>query len=104
MAMIIFSWASYNIIWPGSVSNVLSFVAEKTGYKNVKVPANQIPQLNLTGVAPGALSSGDVLTRPGPNEKLPPAPPPVNMLLMNKATPWQMSPETVDGKHIIPCA
>jgi hypothetical protein len=26
------------------------------------------------------------------------------MLLLNKTTPWQMSPETVDGKHIIPCA
>ncbi|KAJ7914575.1 phosphoesterase family-domain-containing protein [Mycena leptocephala] len=107
-----------------TVSNVLSFVAEKTGHKNVNVPANQIPQLNLTGVASGALTSanfvpfaapnlkahgagsGGVLTRPGLNEKLTPEklPPPVNMLLLNKTTPWQMSPETVDGKHIIPCA
>ncbi|KAJ7903026.1 hypothetical protein B0H13DRAFT_2335378 [Mycena leptocephala] len=31
-------------------------------------------------------------------------PPPVTMHLLNKTTPWQMSPETVDGKHVIPCA
>jgi hypothetical protein len=40
-----------------TVSNAFSFVAEKTSHKNVNVPANQTPQLNLTGVAPGALSA-----------------------------------------------
>ncbi|KAJ6550284.1 phosphoesterase family-domain-containing protein [Mycena capillaripes] len=106
------------------VSNVFSFVAEKTGYKNVDVPANEVPMFNLSGVVPGALTSaafipfaapnlnahgagsGGVLTNPGLNKKLTPSslPPPVNMLALNKTTPWQMSPETVDGKHIIPCA
>ncbi|KAF7354359.1 Phosphoesterase-domain-containing protein [Mycena venus] len=72
------------------VSNVFSFVAEKTGYKNVHVPASQVPQFNLTAVTPGALTSalfvpfaapnlkargagsGGVLTRPGLDEKLTP--------------------------------
>ncbi|KAJ7271807.1 phosphoesterase family-domain-containing protein [Mycena rebaudengoi] len=40
-----------------AVSNVFSFVAAKTGYKNVKIPANQVPQFNLTDVVPGALAS-----------------------------------------------
>ncbi|KAJ6563890.1 phosphoesterase family-domain-containing protein [Mycena capillaripes] len=107
-----------------TVSNVFSFVAEKTGYKNVHVPASQVPQFNLTTVFPGALNSarfipfaapnlkshgagsGGVLTNPGLNEKLTPdrLPPPVNMTALNKTTPWQMSPETMSGKKIIPCA
>ncbi|KAF7359828.1 Acid phosphatase [Mycena venus] len=106
-----------------SLSNVFSFVAKKTGYKNVQVPASQVPQFNLTGVVPGALTSaafvpfaapnlhargagsGGVLTRPGLNTKLTQSalPPPVNMLLLNKTTPWQMSPETTSGGSIIPC-
>ncbi|KAJ7903221.1 hypothetical protein B0H13DRAFT_2233950 [Mycena leptocephala] len=86
-----------------SVSNVLSFVAEKTGYKN----------FNLTGVAAGALTSANFVPFAAPNLKahgaghggvLTQTPPAVNMLLLNKTTPWQMSPRTVDGKHIIPCA
>ncbi|KAJ7241307.1 phosphoesterase family-domain-containing protein [Mycena haematopus] len=107
-----------------SVSNVFSFVAEKTGYKNVKIPASEVPQFNLTGVASGPLTStffipfaapnlkargagnGGVLTRPGLNEKLTPdkLPPAVNLAARNTTTPWQMSPETTSGKTIIPCA
>jgi hypothetical protein len=40
-----------------TVSNVFSFVADATGYKNVKVDATSAPQLNLTGVFPGPLNS-----------------------------------------------
>ncbi|KAJ7182344.1 hypothetical protein C8R43DRAFT_1228803 [Mycena crocata] len=107
-----------------SMSNVLSFVAEKTGYKNVHVPADKVPMFNLSGVVPGALTSaqfipfaapnlhargaggGSVLTRPGLNTKLTVAslPPPVNMLAVNRTTPWQMSPRTTSGKSIVPCA
>ncbi|KAF7333815.1 Acid phosphatase [Mycena venus] len=107
-----------------AVSNVFSFVAAKTGYKNVKVPANQVAQFNLTSVTPGALTSasfapfatpnlkargaggGAVLTRPGLNTKLTAASllPPVDMLALNKTTPWQMSPRTTSGTSIIPCA
>ncbi|KAF7337154.1 hypothetical protein MVEN_02153400 [Mycena venus] len=109
-----------------SVSNVFSFVAQKTGYKNVNLPAGQVPMFNLSGAVPGPLTSalfvpfaapdlsalgagGDgVLIRPGLNTSLTQAsgllPPPVNMLALNRTTPWQMSPETTSGEHIIPCA
>ncbi|KAK6981604.1 hypothetical protein R3P38DRAFT_3460170, partial [Favolaschia claudopus] len=110
-----------------TVSNVFSFVAEKTGYKNVEVPSPaipRVPQFNLTGVVPGALTSaqftpfaapnlkakgaghGGVFVRPGLNEKLTvdKLPKPVNMLALNSTTPWQMSPRTTSGKNIIPCA
>ncbi|KAJ7483479.1 phosphoesterase family-domain-containing protein [Mycena latifolia] len=107
-----------------TVSNVFEFVAEKTGYKNVKVPANHVPQFNLSGVVPGALTSqafipfaapnlkakgaggGHVFLRPGLNKELTVSslPPPVNMLALNSTTPWQMSPRTTSGKSIIPCA
>ncbi|KAJ7676636.1 phosphoesterase family-domain-containing protein [Mycena polygramma] len=107
-----------------SVSNVLAFVAEKTGYKNVQVPANQTPAFNLTGVAPGALNSagftpfaapnlhahgaggGGVLIRPGLNTKLTQSslPPPDDIAARNGTSPWQMSPRTTSGKGIIPCA
>ncbi|KAF7333818.1 Acid phosphatase [Mycena venus] len=106
-----------------AVSNVFYFIAAKTGYKNVKVPADQVPQFNLTGVTSGALTSasfvpfaapnlkargaggGTVLTRPGLNTKLTAVslPSPVNMLALNKTTPW-MSPRTTSGTSIIPCA
>ncbi|KAJ7263888.1 phosphoesterase family-domain-containing protein [Mycena rebaudengoi] len=120
------------------LSNVFSYVAAKTGYKNVKIPASQVPQFNLSGVAPGALTSdrfvpfaapdltatgaggvtnghssfgghgnkGNVLTRPGLNEHLTVAnlPAPVNMLELNRTTPWQMSPRTTSGRQIIECA
>ncbi|KAJ7065136.1 phosphoesterase family-domain-containing protein [Mycena belliarum] len=107
-----------------TVSNVFSFVAQKTGYKNVHVPANKVPQFNLTGVVPGALTSqafipfaapnlkakgaggGHVFLRPGLNKALTASslPPPVNMVALNSTTPWRMSPRTTSGKHIIPCA
>ncbi|KAJ7844901.1 phosphoesterase family-domain-containing protein [Mycena olivaceomarginata] len=107
-----------------SVSNVFSFIAKKTGYKNVQVPAEKVPHFNNSGVVPGALTSaqfipfaapnlkargagsGGVLTRPGLNEKLTPdkLPAPVNMLALNRTTPWQMSPRTTSGKNLIPCA
>ncbi|KAF7364351.1 Phosphoesterase-domain-containing protein [Mycena sanguinolenta] len=106
-----------------SVSNVFSFVAEKTGYRNVKVPASEVPQFNLTAVASGPLTSflfqpftapnlkargagyGGVLTLKGLNEKLTAdkLPPPANLAAQNLSTPWQMSPETASGKTIIPC-
>jgi len=107
-----------------AVSNVFSFVAAQTGYKNTKVPADQVPQFNLTGVASGALTStlfvpfaapnlkakgaggGPVLTRPGLDTKLTVGslPPPVNLNALNKTSPWQISPRTTSGKNIIPCA
>ncbi|KAJ7928187.1 hypothetical protein B0H13DRAFT_2549654 [Mycena leptocephala] len=40
-----------------TVSNVLAFVAAKTGYQNVDVPASEMPEFNLTGVVSGALSA-----------------------------------------------
>ncbi|KAJ6533023.1 phosphoesterase family-domain-containing protein [Mycena capillaripes] len=98
-----------------TVSNVFSFVAEKTGYKNVHVPADMVPQLNLTDVVPGALTSDRFIPFAAPNlkargagsggkltvDKLPKL---VNMTALDKTTPWQMSPETISGKNIIPCA
>ncbi|KAJ6544504.1 hypothetical protein B0H19DRAFT_1221965 [Mycena capillaripes] len=106
-----------------TVSNVFSFVAEKTGYKNVHVPASEVPKFNQRGATPGALNpaafipftapnltahgagGGDVLTRPGLDKSLTPEslPPPVNMLAQNMTTPWQMSPETTSGTNIILC-
>jgi hypothetical protein len=55
--LLLYSGSCVLIFLCSSVSNVLSFVAEKTGYKNVKIPASQVPQFNLTGVAAGALSA-----------------------------------------------
>ncbi|KAK0546745.1 hypothetical protein OC846_005140 [Tilletia horrida] len=40
-----------------TMANVLSFVAEKTGYQNMNVSEADRPQTNLTGVAPGPLSA-----------------------------------------------
>ncbi|KAJ7626740.1 phosphoesterase family-domain-containing protein [Mycena rosella] len=107
-----------------TVSNVFSFVAEKTGYQNVKVPANEVPLFNLTNVVPGALTSnafipfaapnlkakgaghGPVFLRSGLDKKLTveSLPPPVNKTALNSTTPWQMSPTTTSGEHLIPCA
>lgn len=47
------------------MSNVYSFVAEKTGYKNVKPTAAQIPQLNLTGIFNGPLSMSSIFSLAG---------------------------------------
>ncbi|KAJ7309395.1 phosphoesterase family-domain-containing protein [Mycena albidolilacea] len=108
---------------PG-LNNVFAWVAAKTGFRNVVLPPNEVPQFNLTGVAPGALTSdlfqpfaapnlkargaggGPVLTRPGLNIHLTVAslPPPVSLTALNKTSPWQMSPRTTSGKAIIPCA
>ncbi|KAK6969367.1 phosphoesterase family-domain-containing protein [Favolaschia claudopus] len=107
-----------------SVSNVFAFVADKTGHKNVVLPPNEIPQFNLSAVVPGPLNSalfvpfsapnlhargaggGSVLIRPGLDKTLTPdkLPKPVNMIALNRTTPFQMSPATVDGRHIIACA
>ncbi|KAJ7889663.1 phosphoesterase family-domain-containing protein [Mycena leptocephala] len=106
-----------------TVSNVLSFVAAKTGYQNVDVPASEMPEFNLTGVVSGALTSalftpfaapnlkakgasgGPVLLRPGLNTKLTPGalPPPVNMTALDRTTPWQMSARTKSGESIVEC-
>ncbi|KAF8126676.1 phosphoesterase family-domain-containing protein [Mycena galopus ATCC 62051] len=108
---------------PG-VSNIFEFVAEKTGHKNTILPANEVPQFNLTGVASGPLASNyyvpfaapnvkaktvtgrPVLTRPGLDLRLTPGslPKPVNLTALNTTSPWQLSPETTSGKHLIPCA
>ncbi|KAJ7758374.1 phosphoesterase family-domain-containing protein [Mycena metata] len=105
-----------------TVSNVFSFVAEKTDYKNVHV--TNPPNLNLTAIFPGPFNSGayvpfsapnlkaqgaghgGVLTRSGLNPKLTAGslPKPVNMTALDATSPWQMSPETTSGKKIIPCA
>ncbi|KAJ7085904.1 phosphoesterase family-domain-containing protein [Mycena epipterygia] len=106
-----------------TTSNVFSFVAEKTGYKNVNVPASEVPQFNLTAVVPGALTSvafipfaapnlyakgaggGTVFLRPGLDKELTTAklPAAVDMLALNSTTPWKMSPSTTSGGNIIPC-
>ncbi|KAJ7921793.1 hypothetical protein B0H13DRAFT_2414155 [Mycena leptocephala] len=106
-----------------TVSNVLSFVAAKTGYQNVDVPASEMPEFNPTGVVNGALtftlftpfaapnlkakgaSGGPVLFRPGLNTKLIPGAllPPVNMTALDKTTPWQMSTRTTSGGSIVEC-
>ncbi|KAJ7933430.1 hypothetical protein B0H13DRAFT_2306829 [Mycena leptocephala] len=39
-----------------TISNILCFVAAKTGYRNVDVPGTEMPQFNLTGVVSGALT------------------------------------------------
>ncbi|KAF8126670.1 phosphoesterase family-domain-containing protein [Mycena galopus ATCC 62051] len=108
---------------PG-VSNIFEFVAKKTGHKNTILPANEVPQFNLTGVASGPLASNyyvpfaapnvkaktvtgrPVLTRPGLDLRLTPGslPKPVNLTALNTTSPWQLSPETTSGKHLIPCA
>ncbi|KAJ7799284.1 hypothetical protein B0H14DRAFT_2617212 [Mycena olivaceomarginata] len=107
-----------------ALSNVLSFIAAKTGYKNVQIVLGDVPQFNLTGVASAVLTStaltpfaapnlkargagcGAVLTRPGLNTRLTSGslPPPVNLGLQNKAMPWQMSARMMSGKAIIPVA
>ncbi|KAJ6583283.1 hypothetical protein B0H10DRAFT_2097410 [Mycena sp. CBHHK59/15] len=90
-----------------TVSDVFAFVAAKTGYRNVDVPASEMPEFNLTGVVSGAMTSahytlfvtpnlkakgasgGPVLLRPGLNTKLTPGalPPPVNMMALDRTTP-----------------
>ncbi|KAF7360852.1 Phosphoesterase-domain-containing protein [Mycena sanguinolenta] len=51
------------------VSNVFQFVAEKVGHKNTKLPANEVPQFNLTAVASGPLSSQFYVPFSAPNVK-----------------------------------
>ncbi|KAJ7899496.1 hypothetical protein B0H14DRAFT_3423804 [Mycena olivaceomarginata] len=76
-----------------------------------------VPQFNLTASAaftPFAAPNlkargagrGAVLTRPRLKTRLTSGslPPPVNLGLQNKATPWQMSARTTSRKAIIPCA
>ncbi|KAJ7602380.1 phosphoesterase family-domain-containing protein [Roridomyces roridus] len=106
------------------VSNVFSFIADKTGYKKLHVPANEVPMFNLSGVVPGPLTSSryvpftapnvtalgaggrGVLLRPGLDLNLTPErmPAPVNLGRMNLTTPWQMSPETTSVGGIVGCA
>ncbi|KAJ7887221.1 hypothetical protein B0H14DRAFT_2562838 [Mycena olivaceomarginata] len=40
-----------------ALSNILSFIAAKTGYKNVQTVPGDVPRFNLTGVASGVLTS-----------------------------------------------
>jgi hypothetical protein len=48
------------------MSNVFSFVAEETGYRNLHVPDDKIPLTNLTGTIPGPLNSNPNLVTPFP--------------------------------------
>ncbi|KAJ7927017.1 phosphoesterase family-domain-containing protein [Mycena leptocephala] len=57
-----------------TVSNVLSFVAAKTGYKNVHPAPGQIPHFNESAVVPGALTSQSFIPFAAPNLH-PPTPP-----------------------------
>ncbi|KAJ7261551.1 hypothetical protein C8J57DRAFT_1514071 [Mycena rebaudengoi] len=52
-----------------AVSNDFSLVAAKTGYKNVEVPAAEVPQFNLTGVASGPLTYAQFVPFAAPNLK-----------------------------------
>ncbi|KAJ7847832.1 hypothetical protein B0H14DRAFT_2356973, partial [Mycena olivaceomarginata] len=119
------NWALKSLGWGDTIaalSNVLSFIAAKTGYKNVQTVPGDVPQLNWRGVASGhpppsppfavpnlkacGAGRGAVLMCPGLNTRLTSRslPPPVNLGLQKKATPWQMSARTMSGKAIIPCA
>lgn len=89
------------------MSNVYSFVAEKTGYENVDLTGPQIPLLNLSGTFAGPLNpnmfvpflapnikakgagSDDVFVAPTLNKSLTlaNAPPPVNLTAMNLNVP-----------------
>ncbi|KAJ7921745.1 hypothetical protein B0H13DRAFT_2318065 [Mycena leptocephala] len=57
------------VISLSTVSNVLSFVAAKTGYQNLDVPASEMPEFNLTGVVSGALTSALFTPFAAPNLK-----------------------------------
>ncbi|KAJ7738253.1 hypothetical protein DFH07DRAFT_966165 [Mycena maculata] len=92
-----FSLLTYISISPdaprSALSNVFSFVAQKTGYTNVHISASQVPMFDFTG------SRCTECIHP-----LHSSPSPVNMLALNTTTPWQMSPETTSEKNIISCA
>ena len=49
------------------MSNVYSFVAEKTGYQNLAVTGADIPLLNITGTIPGALNPNFFVPFVAPN-------------------------------------
>ncbi|KAJ7933470.1 hypothetical protein B0H13DRAFT_2306881 [Mycena leptocephala] len=49
-----------------TVSNVLAFVAAKTGYRNVDVLVSYLPQFNLTGVSMSYYYHGPSRWSPGP--------------------------------------
>jgi hypothetical protein len=89
------------------LSNVYSFVAEKTGYENLKVTGADIPLLNISGKTPGPLNQnlfvpflapnltavgaggGKVFVAPGLNTSLTRAnaPAPVNLTALNQTVP-----------------
>jgi hypothetical protein len=48
------------------MSNVISFVADKVGYKNVNVTGSQIPLTNLSGTTPGPFNPNPSLVTPWP--------------------------------------
>jgi hypothetical protein len=50
-----------------TLSNVYSFVAAETGYKNVEVSGADIPLTNLTGTYPGPLNPKMLAPWPAPN-------------------------------------
>ncbi|KAJ7870217.1 hypothetical protein B0H13DRAFT_1896276 [Mycena leptocephala] len=99
-----------------TVSNVLSFVAAKTGYHNVDVPASEMPEFNLTGVPPPSYpfaapnlkakgaSGGPSSSAPASTRNSPPGPAAaVNMTALDRTTPWQMSARTTSGGSIVEC-
>ena len=89
------------------MSNVFSFVASATGYKNVKVSGADVPLTNASGTTPGPLNpnmyvpflapnisaigagGGPVFIAHGLNTSLTAAnaPPPVNLTAMHETVP-----------------
>jgi len=91
-----------------TLSNVFSFVANATGYKNMDISGSQIPLLNTSGTTPGPLNpnryvpftapntsavgagGGPVFIGPGLNTSFTAAvaPAPVNLTARNETVPW----------------
>ncbi|KAI0246091.1 phosphoesterase family-domain-containing protein [Lactifluus subvellereus] len=91
-----------------SLSNVFSFVASATGYRNLNISGSQIPLLNASGTTPGPLNpnryvpftspnisavgagGGRVFVGPGLNTSFTAAvaPAPVNLTARKETVPW----------------
>ncbi|KAI9438814.1 phosphoesterase family-domain-containing protein [Lactarius indigo] len=89
-----------------TLSNVYSFVADATGYKNLDVSPADIPLTNITGTIPGPLNAqryvpfrapntsavgaggGPVFTMPGLDTSITTPLPVINLTAQGKSVPW----------------